>query len=106
MIIEHIDKMTKGWFIGNFVPSVFVTEAFEVGFKIHKAGEKYGFHYHQLVKEINLLVEGEMKMHKKSLKSGDIFILEPFEIADPEFLTDCKIICVKVPGIAQDKIDI
>jgi hypothetical protein len=71
MIIEHIDKMTKGWFIGNFVPSVFVTEAFEVGFKIHKAGEKYGFHYHQLVKEINLLVEGEMKMHKKNLKSGE-----------------------------------
>ena len=44
-----------------------------------------------------------MTLQNKLLTSGDIFTLEPFEIADPEFLTDCEIICVKTPS-ANDKI--
>ena len=45
-----------------------------------------------------------MILQNKVLTSGDIFTLEPFEIADPEFLTDCEIICVKTPS-ANDKIN-
>jgi hypothetical protein len=45
-----------------------------------------------------------MKMHGKILNPGDIFILYPYEIADPEFITDCEVVCVKVPGITNDKV--
>jgi hypothetical protein len=106
MIIDHISNMKMGWFIGNFDPSVYKTEHFEVGYKEHYAKEKYGHHYHTKIKEINFLIEGEMIIQNKKLNSGDIFILEPFEIADPEFITNCKIICIKIPGIVGDKINI
>ena len=43
-------------------------------------------------------------MQGQKIVSGDIFIVYPFEIADPEFLTDCEVICVKVPGIQNDKV--
>ena len=51
--------MKKGWFIGNFEPSMLKTSSFEVGFKLHEAGEKYGFHYHEKVTEFNLIVEND-----------------------------------------------
>ena len=44
-----------------------------------------------------------MTMCGKELNAGDIFIVKPNEIADPEFHDDCKIICVKTPSIMGDK---
>jgi hypothetical protein len=44
-----------------------------------------------------------MTLQGQMLMSGDIFTLEPYEIANPEFLTDCEIVCVKTPS-ANDKI--
>jgi len=106
MIINNINNMDRGWFIGNFVPSVHTTEDFEVGFKEHSAGEQYGYHYHKVVKEINLLISGKMKIHDQELNPGDIFILDPYEIADPVFLTNCQIVCIKIPGLSGDKVNI
>jgi hypothetical protein len=44
-----------------------------------------------------------MKIQEKNLVSGDIFILEPMEIADPIFYEDCSIVCFKIPG-GHDKV--
>ena len=46
-----------------------------------------------------------MILQNSELKEGDIFILDPFEIADPKFLEDTEIICVKVPS-SNDKISV
>jgi hypothetical protein len=46
-----------------------------------------------------------MILQNTRLEAGDIFILEPFEIADPEFLEDCEIVCVKTPS-KNDKISV
>jgi len=45
-----------------------------------------------------------MIIKNTKIHRGEIFILEPKEIADPVFLEDCKIICVKIPNIAGDKV--
>ena len=103
MKIERIENMIGGWFIGNFEPSVYKTKDFEVSFKTHKKGEKWDSHYHHTVKEINLLIRGKMIIQGKTLIDGDIFIIEPFEIADPDFLEDCELVVVKTPS-ANDKI--
>ena len=103
MKVNRIEDMKGGWFVGNFEPSAYKTSNFEVSYKLHSAGEKWDFHYHTKVTEINHLIRGEMTLQNRLLTSGDIFTLEPFEIADPEFLTDCEIICVKTPS-ANDKI--
>lgn len=104
MIIENINNMFKGWFIGDFEPSVYRTSQFEAGFKEHKAGEFYERHYHKEVTEINFLVYGSMQMHNKKLTKGDIFVVSPYEIADPIFFEDSGVICIKVPGKINDKI--
>jgi len=103
MDILKFSDMVKGWFIGDFNPSAFKTKEFEVSFKIHPKGEKWDFHYHKVVTEINLLIRGNMKVCGNVINSGDIFIIKPMEIADPEFYTDCEIICVKIPSICDDK---
>jgi len=103
MKVYDIKDMVGGWFIGNFEPSVIKTEDFEVCFKFHPKGEQWDTHYHKIATEVNYLIRGEMKINDDFLNQGDIFVLEPNEIANPEFLTDCELIVVKTPSVINDK---
>lgn len=98
--------MKDGWFIGNFEPTSYKTDQFEVCFKHHPKGDIWDTHYHKLGTEINYLVSGKMKIQNKELNTGDIFILEPYEIADPIFIEDCTVLIVKTPSIPGDKYSI
>ena len=44
-----------------------------------------------------------MKIQDQIILCGDIFILFPYEIADPEFLEDCELIIIKTPSAGKDK---
>jgi len=101
MKIRRIEDMTRGWFVGGFEPTAWYTKDFEVGYRVHAKGSREN-HYHTVVTEINLMVSGSLKMQDQILKPGDIFIIEPWEITNAEFLEDSGIICVKVPS-ANDK---
>jgi len=39
MKLHKLDDMVRGWFIGNFEPSVLKTKKFEVGILSHKKNE-------------------------------------------------------------------
>ena len=106
MNLHRLEDMIGGWFVGNFSPTSFTTSDVEVSYKKHPKGQIWDTHYHEKVTEVNLLVRGKMILQGKKLISGDIFTLHPYEIADPEFLEDCEIVCVKFPGIANDKISV
>ena len=95
--------MKEGWFVGAFEPTAYHTDKFEVNYRIHPCGQKWDTHYHTKVTEINLLIKGKMVIQDKELTTGDIFIIEPWEITNPVFLEDCEIICVKTPS-KNDKI--
>lgn len=97
-------QMKGGWYIGNFEPSAFKTAAFEVSVMQHTQGEFWPLHYHEQCDEINYLLEGKMLMHDTLLEAPAIFVLERGEIANPEFLTDCKLVVVKTPSVPGDKI--
>ena len=99
MKIFDFNKMKGGWFIGNFNPSAYKTKQFEVCFKQHKKNEIWETHYHKVATEINFLISGSMIIQGTTIVSGDIFILEPGEIADPTFLEDCSLVVVKTPSI-------
>lgn len=103
MVVEKISNMHRGWFIGNFDPSILKTKDFEVGLLTHKKGEYWPKHYHVIATEYNLLISGSMIIKQTKIEPGDIFVLEPYEVADPEFLEDCTVLCVKVPSIPGDK---
>jgi len=106
MITRNINEFWRGWFIGNFDPAVLKTDHFEVGLLTHLKDEKWPKHYHAQHTEYNLLVKGTMKICGKTINEGELFILEPNEIADPEFLEDCTVLCVKQPSIPGDKYEV
>ncbi len=103
MKISRLEDYKGGWFVGNFEPTAFQTEQFEICYKFHKQGEQWETHYHKEGTEINLLVEGEMTIQNKKLVSGDIFIIYPWEVADPVFTKDCTVLIIKTPSKPGDK---
>jgi quercetin dioxygenase-like cupin family protein len=103
MKIHKITEFFRGWFIGNFNPSVLNTKDFEVGLLTHKQGEHWPKHYHAIATEYNLLVSGKMIIKQTTIEPGDIFIIDPYEVADPIFLEDCTVLCIKTPSVPGDK---
>jgi len=95
--------MFRGWYIGDFEPSAYRTKDFEVAVMQHKAGEDWPAHYHSLSDEINYLLEGRMILNGVSLTAPTIFVIERNEVADPQFITDCKLVVVKTPSAPGDK---
>lgn len=102
MRVERIENFNRGWFIGNFDPAIYKTREFEVGILTHTKGEEWKAHYHTSI-EINYIIQGQMLMHGKLLQQGDVFVMEPYEVADPQFLTDCVVVVVKAPSVPGDK---
>jgi hypothetical protein len=44
-----------------------------------------------------------MSLNDEIINIGDIFIIEPNQIARPVFYEDCQILCVKTPSVPGDK---
>lgn len=44
-----------------------------------------------------------MIIQDKTLNTGDIFVLHPYEITNPKYLEDCLILVIKVPSVLGDK---
>jgi quercetin dioxygenase-like cupin family protein len=103
MKVTKLSETYRGWVIGDFDPSILRTKDFEVGILSHSKGEKWPAHYHKVAVEYNILISGKMRLCGVELEAGDIFILEPMEIADPVFHEDCTIVCIKVPSDTKDK---
>lgn len=106
MRVTNIEKMKRGWMIGDFEPSILRTKDFEVGILTHKKGEFWAAHFHKEAEEYNLLLDGKMKINGVLIEPGTIFILEKNEIAKPEFLEDCRVLVVKVPSLPGDKYEV
>jgi len=104
MQIYKFEDMKGGWFVGDFLPSAYKTDGFEVCYKKHYKGEKWDTHYHEKITEINLLVKGKMTINDVTILEGDIFVIPPFYVSEPNFLEDCEIVIVKTPSITNDKI--
>ncbi|MBU1200206.1 hypothetical protein KJ953_01565 [Patescibacteria group bacterium] len=106
MKINKLKNMKGGWFVGDFVPSVFRTKDFEVAYMTHYKGQEWPKHYHKVASEINYLIRGKMKINREILEEGDIFVIEPGEVVKPEFMSDCELIVVKTPSVVGDKYEI
>ena len=103
MKVDHLGQMIRGWFVGNFSPSVVQTDAFEVGVKHYKAGDYEATHHHKIATEITVIVSGEAEMAGRVVKPGDIVTLQPGEAADFKALTDVVCTVVKMPSVKGDK---
>lgn len=98
-----LDEMIRGWFVGNFDPSVFKTNDVEVGVKEYKKGDTEEKHHHKIATEITVIISGKVRMNDKIYSKGDIVMIYPGEATDFEALEDTTNVVVKLPGVNNDK---
>lgn len=103
MRTARIDEMIKGWFVGNFEPTLYRTEDVEVAVKKYRAGDAEGTHYHKIATELTVIVSGSVCMNGTTYQEGDIIIMEPGDVTDFRALTDAVNVVVKIPGAKNDK---
>lgn len=96
-------KMTRGWFVGNFLPSAITTTACEVGVKNYYAGQSEPFHIHKIATELTYIISGRVLMNNVQYGAGDIIVIEPGEGTDFHALTETTNVVVKIPSIIGDK---
>ncbi len=103
MKVAKLDDMVKGWFVGNFDPTLLKTNNVEVAVKEYKKGDYEEKHYHKIATEITVIVSGRVKMNGVEYSKGDIIVTEPNESTDFEALEDTVNTVVKYPGANDDK---
>tara|TARA_R110000751_G_scaffold109312_4_gene206328 strand:- start:9995 stop:10312 length:318 start_codon:yes stop_codon:yes gene_type:complete len=99
----NLKDMYKGWFIGNFEPTLFSTDDFEIAIKRYKEGDFETKHVHKIATEFTIIIEGEVEMNGVRYVKDDIIIIEPNEYTDFSCLTDVVTTVVKVPCVKGDK---
>lgn len=103
MKIARLDDMVKGWFVGNFEPTVYQTNDVEVAVKSYHAGDTESSHYHKIATELTVIISGSVRMNGVEYGEGDIIVMEPGDATDFEALTDAINVVVKIPGANNDK---
>lgn len=95
--------LIRGWFVGNFTPTIFDTDNCEVAVKRYKKGDYEQFHHHKIATEITMIISGKVKMNGQVYKKGDIILVSPNEGTDFKALTNTTNVVVKVPCVKGDK---
>jgi mannose-6-phosphate isomerase-like protein (cupin superfamily) len=100
---HRLDNFTKGWFVGNFSPTLIASDAVEVAVKNYKAGEHEAAHHHKIATEITAIVSGRVKMSGEEISAGEIVKIHPGQSTDFTALTDATTVVVKMPCASCDK---
>lgn len=99
----NLKNFVKGWFVGNFTPSLIQTNDVEVAIKRYKAGDNESAHYHKIATEITVIISGSVEMNGIKYSTDDIIVIEPNDKTDFKCLTDVVTAVVKYPGANDDK---
>lgn len=102
MRIHNLENTVRGWFIGNFEPTLYKAD-FEVAVKKYKAGEKENKHYHKLSKEFTVIVSGVVSMNDCTYKENDIIQIDEYDETDFICIEDAVTVVVKTKSIVGDK---
>ncbi len=101
-----LENYTRGWIVGDFLPSILRTKAIEVGIKSYKKGEKEVQSAHEYTWEITVVISCVIKMYNKILSKNEIILLEPGDVSGFECIEDSSLVIVKYPSNPNDKITI
>ena len=103
MKTAKLHEFTKGWFAGDFEPSLYKSETFEAAVKVYAEGDYEAKHYHKEAAEITVITGGAVQMNGVRYEAGDIILLEPMEITDFKALSNAICTVVKIPCVKGDK---
>lgn len=101
--LAQLDSMTRGWFVGDFLPTMLTTTDVEVAIQQYRAGDYEAAHFHKVATEITVILNGEAEMFGKVFRHGDIVKIPPGSTTDFRAITDVTTVVVKHPGAKNDK---
>ena len=102
MRIHKLQTMTKGWFVGDFLPSAYKAN-YEIGLKKYAAGDIEPRHHHRLATEFTVVVSGKISMNGVVFYEGDIIQVDPFEDIKFECIEDATTVILKTVSVSGDK---
>jgi uncharacterized cupin superfamily protein len=100
---HSLSDFKGGWFLGDFVPTLFGVKDFEISVKYYHTGDNEAAHYHKIATEWTVIIEGEVEMNGITYHRGDIVEVSPGEITHFSAITDAVTTVVKVPSVKGDK---
>jgi quercetin dioxygenase-like cupin family protein len=100
---DRLDSFVKGWVVGNFEPTLFQTDDFEVAVKNYKVGDYEEKHYHKVATEWTIISKGRVLMNGVEYSEGDVITIEPNEATDFKVLEDTTTTVIKIPCVKGDK---
>jgi len=103
MKVSKLNDFFKGWVVGNFEPSLFKTDDFEVAVKSYKKGDYEPKHYHKVATEITIITKGRVVMNFEVYNEGDVIVMEPGEATDFRATNDVTTTVIKFPCVEGDK---
>jgi len=99
----RMEDFTKGWFVGNFNPTLIPSDAVEVAVKYYRAGDHDAKHHHKVGTEVTVIVNGRVRMSGEDFGAGDVIRIPPGQSTDFTALTDATTVVVKMPCVSGDK---
>ena len=101
----RLENFKRGWFIGDFEPSISRTKDFEVAIMHYKKGDTERKHVHKLAEEFTVVIVGKCQLSGEILEPGDIAVLEKGEEMTEDFKAweDTITTVVKIPSVIGDK---
>lgn len=103
MTVRKASEFHRGWFVGNFDPTMAKIDEFEAAVKFYKAGDHESKHLHKISTEYTIIGAGKFRMGEKTLEQGDIVRLEPNTACDFECLEAGVTFVIKTPCSPNDK---
>jgi hypothetical protein len=98
-----LSDFVKGWFVGEFDPTLHKTPDVEVGIKYYRKGDREVSHHHNIATELTAVVSGRVYMLGHEFCAGDIVKIRPGTSTEFEALEDSVTVVVKHPGARDDK---
>lgn len=112
MQIHDLKDFKRGWFIGNFLPTIYRCNQ-EVGIQKYVAGEQHAAHYHARGTEINVVISGECSFKLTDIiedihdyveiHEGQCIKISPYVVTQFDALTDCQLLVIKTVSDINDK---
>ncbi len=98
-----VKKFKKGWFIGDFKPTLVKTKHFEIAIKKYKTGEEEPTHFHKVATEFTVVTSGLFRINKADIAPGQIIKVNPGEKVKFSCLRSGLNVVIKIPSVKGDK---
>ena len=103
MKVDRLEAMVNGWFVGDFEPTLYRTQAVKMTVKRYAANDRETRHHHKIATEITAVVSGRARMNERDLRPGEIVTLAPGQSSNFTALSEVTLVVVKLPGAPDDK---